>query len=104
MKKLENRPKSGREIVFLPVKKSKKRQKMAFPGTFFFHGEKKTLGKIGIYPRLKDLKDFAPGGQQSWPTAREAVAVKTPNWQKTGETQTKISKFLGKPQTQTQYK
>ena len=41
VKKLENRPKSGREIVFLPVKKSKKRQKMAFTGTFFFHGKKK---------------------------------------------------------------
>ena len=43
VKKLENRPKSGREIVFLPVKKSKKRQKMAFTGTFFFTGKKKTL-------------------------------------------------------------
>ena len=41
VKKLENRPKSGREIVFLPVKKSKKRQKMAFTGTFFFTGKKK---------------------------------------------------------------
>ena len=42
VKKLKNGPKSGREIVFLPVKKSKKWQKMAFTGTFFFTG-KKTL-------------------------------------------------------------
>ena len=41
VKKLENRPKSGREIVFLPVKKSKKWPKMAFTGTFF-HREKNT--------------------------------------------------------------
>ena len=41
VKKLENRPKSGREIVFLPVKKSKKWQKTAFTGTFFFTGKKK---------------------------------------------------------------
>ena len=45
VKKLENRPKSGREIVFLPVKKSKKRQKMAFTGTFFFTGKKNTASK-----------------------------------------------------------
>ena len=42
VKKLENRPKSGREIVFLPVKKSKKWPKMAFTGTFFFTGKKNT--------------------------------------------------------------
>ena len=41
VKKLENRPKRGREIVFLPVKKLKKGQKMAFTGTFYFHGKKK---------------------------------------------------------------
>ena len=39
VKKLENRPKSGREFVFLPVKKI---DKMAFTGTFFFHGKKNT--------------------------------------------------------------
>ena len=43
VKKLENGPKSGREIGFLPVKKLKKWPKMAFTGTFYFHGEKKTL-------------------------------------------------------------
>ena len=43
LKKLENWPKSGREIGFLPVKKLKKWPKMAFTGTFYFHGEKKTL-------------------------------------------------------------
>ena len=37
VKKLENRSKSGREIVFLPVKKSKKWSKMALTGTFFSH-------------------------------------------------------------------
>ena len=41
VKKLKNGPKSGREIVFLPVKKLKKGPKMAFTGTFFFHGKKK---------------------------------------------------------------
>ena len=41
VKKLENGPKSGREIGFLPVKKLKKWPKMAFTGTFYFHGEKK---------------------------------------------------------------
>ena len=39
VKKLENRQKSGREIVFLPVKKSKN----GFHGHFFFHGKRKTL-------------------------------------------------------------
>ena len=33
--------KSVREKHFLPVKKSKKRKKTVFTGTFFFHGEKK---------------------------------------------------------------
>ena len=42
VKKLENRPKSGREIVFLPVKKSKKWQKTAFTGTFFSREKKNT--------------------------------------------------------------
>ena len=41
VKKLENGPKSGREIGFLPVKKLKKWPKMAFTGTFYFHGKKK---------------------------------------------------------------
>ena len=41
VKKLENGPKSGREIGFLPVKKLKKWPKMAFKGTFYFHGGKK---------------------------------------------------------------
>ena len=41
VKKLQNGPKSGREIGFLPVKKLKKWPKMAFTGTFYFHGEKK---------------------------------------------------------------
>ena len=41
VKKIENGPKSGREIGFLPVKKMKKLPKMAFTGTFYFHGEKK---------------------------------------------------------------
>ena len=43
VKKLENGPKSGREIGFLSVKKLKKRPKMALTGTFYFHGKKKTL-------------------------------------------------------------
>ena len=42
VKKLENGPKSGREIGFLPVKKLKKWPKMAFTGTFDFHGKKNT--------------------------------------------------------------
>ena len=41
VKKLENGPKSGREIGFLPVKKLKKWPKMAFTGTFIFTGKKK---------------------------------------------------------------
>ena len=43
VKKLENGPKSGREIGFLHVKKIKKMPKIGFTGTFFFHGKKKTL-------------------------------------------------------------
>ena len=42
VKKLENRPKNRREIVFLPVKKSKKWLSWAF----FFYGKKKTLTDI----------------------------------------------------------
>ena len=43
VKKLKNGPKSGRENNKVPVKKSKKRPKMVFTGTFFFTGKKKTL-------------------------------------------------------------
>ena len=48
VKKLENRPKSGRETVFLPVKKSKKWPKMALTGTFFT-GKKKHGRVLGVW-------------------------------------------------------
>ena len=42
VKNLKIGPKSGRENKKLPVKKVQKRLKMAFTGTFYFHGEKNT--------------------------------------------------------------
>ena len=41
VKKLKKRQKIAREKQKLPVKKLKKRPKMAFTGNFFFHGEEK---------------------------------------------------------------
>ena len=41
VKNLKNGPKSGREKGKLPVKKIKKSPKIAFMGTFYFHGKKK---------------------------------------------------------------
>ena len=41
VKNLKNGPKSGRENEKVPVKKPKKRPKIAFTGTFYFHNEKK---------------------------------------------------------------
>ena len=52
MKNLKNGPKSGRENEKMPVKKPKKRPKIAFTGTFYFHGEK-----------IKLLKTILNGGE-----------------------------------------
>ena len=41
VKNLKNWPKSGRGKRKLPVKKIKKRPKIVFTGTFYFHGEQK---------------------------------------------------------------
>ena len=41
VKKLKKRQKIAREKQKLPVKKLEKRPKMAFTGNFFFHGEEK---------------------------------------------------------------
>ena len=48
VKNLKNGPKSGREKGKLPVKKIKKSPKIAFTGTFYFHGEKKNTTKAYI--------------------------------------------------------
>ena len=42
VKKVKNGPKSGREKGKVPVKKTEKRPKNVFTGTFYFHGEKNT--------------------------------------------------------------
>ena len=54
VKNLKNGPKSGREKGKLPVKKIKKSPKIAFTGTFYFHGEKKNTG----YPPYKNSKNI----------------------------------------------
>ena len=55
VKKLENGPKIGREIGFLPVKKLKKWPKMAFTGTFYFHGKKKHCPRI----KKQNIQNFS---------------------------------------------
>ena len=52
VKNLKNGPKSGRENEKMPVKKSKKRPKIAFTGTFYFHGKKKNT----VLPSTKRLQ------------------------------------------------
>ena len=54
VKKLENRPKSGCEIVFCFFAREKI-EKMAFTGTFFFTGKKKHCVAVPISER-KNLK------------------------------------------------